>query len=161
MLKRQSMWYSWGGGGGERKKIWPWKSRKILFWLWKVWKKSLWIGLLNMAIPGQDIVLTFNLGREIHPLDPQPHRHSMLVPTVCAPRVTRCSLGKYWSRGFAAISVWPRACETSRQPILGYTCYLWLIVVWGSEIWWRACTVPTPRVLLPDLGKVASQSSAL
>ena len=35
--------------------------------------------------------------REIHPLDPQPHRHSMLVPSVCAPRVTRCSLGKYWS----------------------------------------------------------------
>ena len=30
--------------------------------------------------------------REIHPLDPQPHRHSLLVP--------------------------------SRQPILGYTCYL-------------------------------------
>ena len=43
-----------------------------------------------------------NLGisREIHPLDPQPHRHSMLlmlVPIVCAPQVTRCSLGKYWS----------------------------------------------------------------
>ena len=38
--------------------------------------------------------------REIHPLDPQPHRHSMLVPRVCAPRVTRCSLGKYWSRDF-------------------------------------------------------------
>ena len=38
------------------------------------------------------------LSREIHPLDPQPHTHSMLVPTVCAPRVTRCSLGKYWSR---------------------------------------------------------------
>ena len=96
-----------------------------------------------------------SLSREIHPLDPQPHRHSMLVTRVCAPRVTRCSLGKYWSRdffqkkagrmlagiqacatGFAAISVWPRACETSRQPILGYTGYLWLIVVWGSEIWW-------------------------
>ena len=27
--------------------------------------------------------------REIHPLDPQPNRHSMLVPRVCAPRVTR------------------------------------------------------------------------
>ena len=36
--------------------------------------------------------------REKHPLDPQPHRHSMLVPRVCAPRVTWCSLGKYWSR---------------------------------------------------------------
>ena len=38
------------------------------------------------------------VSREIHPLDTQPHRHSMLVPRVCAPRVTRCSLGKYWSR---------------------------------------------------------------
>ena len=36
--------------------------------------------------------------REIHPLDPQPNRHSMLVPRVCAPRVTRWSLGRYWSR---------------------------------------------------------------
>ena len=36
------------------------------------------------------------LTREIHPLDPQPYRHSMLVPRVCAPRVTRCGLGKYW-----------------------------------------------------------------
>ena len=34
--------------------------------------------------------------REIHPLDLQPHRHSMLVPRVCAPRVTRRRLGKYW-----------------------------------------------------------------
>ena len=42
--------------------------------------------------------MKFLVGREIHPLDPQPHRHSMLVPRVCAPRVTRCSLGKYWSR---------------------------------------------------------------
>ena len=31
--------------------------------------------------------------REIHPLEPQRHRHSMLAPRVCAPRVTRCSLG--------------------------------------------------------------------
>ena len=38
---------------------------------------------------------------EIHPLDAQPHRHSMLVPRVCAPQVTRCSLGKYWSRDFS------------------------------------------------------------
>ena len=30
--------------------------------------------------------------REIHPLEPQRHRHSMLAPRVCAPRVTRCSL---------------------------------------------------------------------
>ena len=38
--------------------------------------------------------------REIHPLDPQPHRHSMLAPRVCAPRVTRWRLGKYWWRDF-------------------------------------------------------------
>ena len=36
--------------------------------------------------------------REIHPLEPQRHRHSMLAPMVCAPRVTRCSLGHViWS----------------------------------------------------------------
>ena len=38
--------------------------------------------------------------REIHNLDPQPHRHCMLASTASAPRVTRCSLGKYWSRDF-------------------------------------------------------------
>ena len=36
--------------------------------------------------------------REIHPLDPQPHRYCMLASTASAPRVTRCSLGLYWSR---------------------------------------------------------------
>ena len=35
--------------------------------------------------------------REIHPLDPQPHRYCMLASTASAPRVTRCSLGLYWS----------------------------------------------------------------
>ena len=38
-----------------------------------------------------------HLPREIHPLHSQPNRHSMLVPRVCAPRVTRFSLGRYWS----------------------------------------------------------------
>ena len=38
--------------------------------------------------------------RKIHNLDLQPHRHCMLAPTASAPRVTRCSLGKYWSRDF-------------------------------------------------------------
>ena len=38
--------------------------------------------------------------REIHNLDPQPHRHCMLAPRASAPRVMRCSLGKYWSRDF-------------------------------------------------------------
>ena len=51
--------------------------------------------------------------REIHPLDPQPHRHSMRVPRVCAPRVMRCSLGKYWSR-----DVFQQAANTQ------YTGYL-------------------------------------
>ena len=43
------------------------------------------------------ILIIVSFVREIHSLDPQPHRHSMLVPRVCAPRVTRSSLGKYWS----------------------------------------------------------------
>ena len=45
----------------------------------------------------QQVVSTI---REIHNLDPQPHRHCMLAPRACVPRVTRCSLGKYWSRDF-------------------------------------------------------------
>ena len=36
--------------------------------------------------------------REIHPLEPQPNRYCMLASTASAPRVTRCSLGLYWSR---------------------------------------------------------------
>ena len=43
-------------------------------------------------------VLYLCICREIHPFDPQPNRHSMLVPRVCAPRVTRFSLERYWSR---------------------------------------------------------------
>ena len=46
------------------------------------------------SVPAQ----TFICIREIHNLDPQPHRHCMLAPRAFAPRVTRCSLGKYWSR---------------------------------------------------------------
>ena len=38
----------------------------------------------------QQVVSTI---REIHNLDPQPHRHCMLAPRACAPWVTRCSLG--------------------------------------------------------------------
>ena len=44
--------------------------------------------------------LLLSANREIHNLDPQPHRHCMLAPRAFAPRVTRCSLGKYWSRDF-------------------------------------------------------------
>ena len=96
--------------------------------------------------------------REIHNLDPQPHRHCMLAPRPSPPQVTRCSLGKYWSRDF-----FQKEAESSRQGVgnpepylfslplsrsdrlprrwgqqaasLGYTGYLWLIVG-GSEIWW-------------------------
>ena len=57
--------------------------------------------------------------REIHPLDPQPHRHSMLVPRVCAPRVTRCSLRKYWSRDF-----FQKEAESSRQGVGNLEPYL-------------------------------------
>ena len=39
-----------------------------------------------------------NLTREIHPLDPQPHRYCMLASTASAPQVMRCSLGLFWSR---------------------------------------------------------------
>ena len=44
----------------------------------------------KLCIPS--IILKSHI-REIHPLELQRHRHSMLVPRVCAPRVTRCSLG--------------------------------------------------------------------
>ena len=66
------------------------KLAEFLFWCYKPSSTTNDIheALLNLLVDS----------REIHPLDPQPHRHSMLVPTVCAPRVTRCSLGKYWSR---------------------------------------------------------------
>ena len=44
--------------------------------------------------------------REIHNLDPQPHRHCMLTSTASAPRVTRCSLGKYWSQDIFSERGW-------------------------------------------------------
>ena len=53
-------------------------------------------GLLEMICGPKMLMLRTN--REIHPLEPQRHRHSMLVPRVCAPRVTWCSLGHViWS----------------------------------------------------------------
>ena len=42
---------------------------------------------------GNDLISDGREIREIHPLEPQRHRHSMLAPRVCAPRVTQCSLG--------------------------------------------------------------------
>ena len=48
----------------------------------------------------------FSLSREIHNLDLQPHRYCTLASTASAPRVTRCSLGLYWSRGMiCAVSI--------------------------------------------------------
>ena len=75
------------------------------------------------------------LYREIHPPDPQPHRHSMLVPRWCAPRVTRCCLGKNWSRDFFQQAANPAVHRLSMTHIVG-----------GSKIWWRmhsAHSLPT------------------
>ena len=62
--------------------------------------------------------------REIHPLDPQPHRYCMLASTASAPRVTRCSLGLYWSRDL---------CSKHALAGWGMSSYLGQIVR-GSEI---------------------------
>ena len=68
----------------------------------------------------------FSDTREIHPLDPQPHRYCMLASTASAPRVTRCSLGLYWSRDL---------CTAGWLAGWGMLSYLGQIVR-GSEIWW-------------------------
>ena len=75
-------------------------------------------------------MITFALhrDREIHPLDPQPHRHSMLVTRVCAPRVTRCSLGKYWSRDF-----FQKEAESSRQGVGNPEPYLFSLPLSRSD----------------------------
>ena len=62
--------------------------------------------------------------REIHPLDPQPHRYCMLASTVSAPGVTPCSLGLYWSRDL---------CSKHALAGWGMSSYLGQIVR-GSEI---------------------------
>ena len=75
---------------------------------------------MKRKYPFLKVLKTFNkLGyvREIHPLDPQPNRHSMLVPRVCAPRVTRFSLGKYWSRDLCS----KQAAERLTGWLAGYT----------------------------------------
>ena len=90
--------------------------------------------------------------REIHNLDPQPHRYCMLTSTASVPRVTRWSLGLCWSRDLCSkyaaerLAGWLGDVILSRSNRLprrwgeqaarmGYTGYLWLIVR-GSEIWW-------------------------
>ena len=65
--------------------------------------------------------------REIHNLDPQPHRYCMLASTASAPRVTRWSLGLYWSHDLCS----KHAAE--RLAGLGMSSYLGQIVR-GSEI---------------------------
>ena len=70
--------------------------------------------------------LLFILNWEIHPLDPQPHRYCMLASMASAPRVTRCSLGLYWSRDLCskhALAGWGMSSYVSQ-------------IVRGSEIWW-------------------------
>ena len=108
--------------------------------------------------------------REIHPLDPQPHRHSMLVPRVCAPRVTRCRLGKYWWRDFFRKRLRVVDSELAIQSLISFCClYLGQIGCQGdglsrqpivgvhmlsmthreAAIFDDAYTVPTPCLLLP------------
>ena len=73
--------------------------------------------------------------REIHNLDPQPHRHGMLAPKPSAPRVTRCRLGKYWSRDF-----FQKEAESNRQGVgnpepISFRClYLGQIGCQGDEV---------------------------
>ena len=105
------------------------------------------------------------------PLICNPNRHSMLVPRVCAPRVTRCRLGKYWWPDFfrkrlrvvdselAIQSLISFRClylgqigrqgdGLSRQPILGV--HMLSMTHREAAIFDDACTVPTPCLLLPD-----------
>ena len=69
--------------------------------------------------------------REIHPLDMQPQRYCMLASTASAPRVTRCSLGLYWSHDLCS-----KHAAAERLAGWGMSSYLGQIVR-GSEIWWR------------------------
>ena len=68
------------------------------------------------------------LSREIHNLDPQPHRHGMLAPKPSAPRVTRCRLGKYWSRDF-----FQKEAESGRQGVGNPEPYLFSLPLSRSD----------------------------
>ena len=70
------------------------------------------------------VCVVLESSREIHPLDPQPHRYCMLASTASAPRVTHCSLGLYWSRDL---------CSKHALAGWGMSSYLGKIVR-GSEI---------------------------
>ena len=54
-------------------------------------------GVFLLDLYSYNCHLQLSSHREIHPLDPQPHRYCMLASTASAPQVTRCSLGLYWS----------------------------------------------------------------
>ena len=84
-------------------------------------KRDSTIGLKGLG-EGKNPMIS--LSREIHPLDPQPHRYCMLASTASAPRVTRCSLGLYWSRDL---------CSKHALAGWGMSSYLGQIVR-GSEI---------------------------
>ena len=86
--------------------------------------------------------------REIHPLDPQPHRHSMLVlgyVRLGLRGVAWGSIGHVIQKEAGRMS---GRMLAGRQPILGYTGYLWLIE-WEAAKFDDACTVPTPCLILP------------
>ena len=74
------------------------------------------------------IKFSLSPAREIHNLDPQPHRHCMLAPRASAPQVTRCSLGKYWSRDF-----FQKEAESSRQGVGNPEPYLFSLPLSRSD----------------------------
>ena len=98
----------------------------------------------------------------------------MLVPRVCAPRVTGCRLGKYWRRdffrkrlrvvdselaiqsliSFRCLYLGQIGCQgdgLSRQPILGV--HMLSMTHREAAIFDDACKVPTPCILLPGVNK--------
>ena len=87
---------------------------------------SLSINGLGDILPVESTVLC-NV-REIHNLDPQPHRHCMLAPRASAPRVMRCRLGKYWSRDF-----FQKEAESSRQVVGNPEPYLFSLPLSRSD----------------------------
>ena len=80
-------------------------------------------------------MLRLPLSREIHNLDPQPHRHGMLAPKPSAPRVTRCRLGKYWSHDFFRKRLRVIDRELAIQSLISFRClYLGQIGCQGDEV---------------------------
>ena len=74
----------------------------------------------------------------------------MLVPRVCAPRVTQCSLGKYWSRDFFRKRLRVVDRELAIQSLISFRClYLGQIGCqgdgvsrqpgWGTQVIYDSC----------------------